>query len=418
MKRNTPEPPAPRRSARSRIALVIAIIVIALGAWWLIKPAPPPTAATSTDEPAAIADAANDPEPAAVARAGRTQSPASKAAQDKLRKGFQRAVAAYVFTQEVNDAEIRSLLAEFRVREAITLTQKQAAAGSTDALIILSQMNEVCRWRNWDGKKNTRAQTDESESSARADAAKLPAGLRENIETALVVERQYTDAWLDACGDVKLDAAGIEQQLRLKAESGDEASLRALADLSSTRDEDRLRLLTSAALLGDQEAMVAVASTYYFEVTNNNLAHLEEMKQWLDAAARVSPHGKYLLGDCRLKGCDGQPPDVERGLALMREAARYGDGFALKQLADVITAGTGSFTNEEQYAWLLFEAATLDTGCVSPASYARARPDNWHRIQAAERGLSPYQLANAKLMGDQYVRAYGAQAVAGCNRSG
>lgn len=342
--------------------------------------------------------------------------PAAQARQEKLRRQFQRALGSHVFG-EVKDADTRALLSDFRMAEAIALTQKRAATGASDALALLSQMHETCRWRNWDGAKRTRAQSDEAAASARANAATLPAELQENIEVALEVERQAIDAWLDACADTQFDGAWIERQLRDRAEAGDEVSLRALADMSVTRPEDRLRLLRSAALLGNRDAVVDVASALHQEVTHdNNLAHLEEMKQWLDAAAKISPHGKYLLGDCLLKGCGGLAPEVERGLALLREAARQGDGFALKELADVITAPTGSFTGEEQYAWLTFEARMRDTGCGGPANYVVGRIDNWQRLQSMERGLSPYALAKGKLMGEQYWNAYGTQALAGCGR--
>lgn len=402
-----------RLGAGTRIALAIALVATAVGAWWLIRPVRQPAQPEPGIEQTSSSEAAIARTSAAAPSEVAARVP-PKNRQDVLRRQFQWAAGSYVFTAKVTDPAIRALLSEFRVIDAIALTRKRAAAGSTDALILLSEMSELCAWRNWDGAKRTRAQSDEGQVSVRASAAKLPASLRENIETALEVDRQSLDAWLDACADVDLDRGEITRQLRAKADTGDAASLRQLASTAMIREEELPRLLLSAAMLGDKDAQVQLAASYYYEVTrNNDQKNVEQMIYWLEAAAKHSPHGQYMLGECRLVGCDGEAADIEGGLRLLREAARRGDAFALKLLADTIAAGTGSFTGEEQYAWLTFERELLDTGCVTPASYPGARIDNWQRIETVRRSLSPHALSSAQALGEEYWRAYGAQALEG-----
>jgi TPR repeat protein len=387
---------------------LIVLTTVVVSAWLLLREDATPRDVTAEAPQTAAPASDSQPLPAVTPEQPKAAPRADPAAAAQ-RQQFQAMLSQYLGNTRVTSRELRGLLAQFRIADAIAWAQKESAAGSIDALIVLSEMSEVCAWRNWDGAKRTRTSHDEYQSQVRAGARSLPADLQARIEAALAVDRQWIESWLAACSSAKLDRGAIRQQLRVHAEAGDEASLRQLAALSE-REEAR-RFLLSAAMLGDPQAQVDLAASYYTELKHENRpVDVPRMRYWLEVAAKHSPHAQYMLGECRLEGCDGRPPETEAGVALLRQAARGGDAFALKMLADTLAPGTGSFTNEEQYAWLLFERELLDSGCVSPTSYPLPRIDNWQRLQNVSKGLSPYALSTAQTLGDSYWRAYGAAA--------
>jgi TPR repeat protein len=150
---------------------------------------------------------------------------------------------------------------------------------------------------------------------------------------------QYTDA----------------QQLRLAAENREPYAMEQLGLLLLSGDaaagHEAFEWLREAASLGDPIAMVHLAACLLDDEPSES-AQAEATSWLLKAIEHGYPPATIALGSCLITG-NGVTPDVERGVKILREAARVGSEMAHLKLAIYFLAGWGMDRNEvEGLSWL------------------------------------------------------------------
>lgn len=169
-----------------------------------------------------------------------------------------------------------------------------------------------------------------------------------------------------ACGAHAAENNVTIKELALRAEAGDRAAMRALADAhyagrdgaeqDFTRAADWYRRLAKA---GDARAQTSLGLMYARGYgVQKNLA--EAHRWWNFAAAQNDPGAQYNLGLTYIQG-EGVAADPERAARWFREAARRGHVLAQYNLGLLLHEGRGVARHpQEAYYWVRVAALQGD----------------------------------------------------------
>jgi hypothetical protein len=232
--------------------------------------------------------------------------------------------------------------------------------------------------------------------------------MRERIETSIVIRRERITTMPKACAQARFDARAISQRLRDAAAAGHEASLWQLGHLVDTDTARRYWL--SAAMLAFVPAQVDLARSLMYEQSSSDRRDRGTMNFWLQAAAKNSPEGRLLLGDCLINSCNAQPPDFETAGRVLREASLLGVAYAPTILASIPPEDAAAPTDAELYCYNSFLQRLNDLGCYGPDLYPSNAVNFSNYAQQAEMRLSPSALVEARKKADEMWREQGTQA--------
>ena len=375
-----------------------AVLIIAAGAatlWWLGSDSPAPVSEAPVADPRIAESTDLAPAPVAAGEKapveGTTKDPQPQFVRELLRSEVRSDYAGV----ELDSATL-DLLAAGNVAEAARVLEARAAGGDRAANLALSTLQE-CSTVATDAVQQLEA------NEWRGVSRDLTAARRGRIELALDARRRLAEATARSCGQATFDRTAIAQRLQAAADAGDEASLRRLGE-ETTDPQARLKLWTSAAMLGYPPAQVDLAQHYRREFLTAQRSG-GRMKFWLDVAARNSAAGKLLMAECQMNGCNGQPADAASAARLLREAAAEGDLEALDRLG----SPEGEATIEERVAWAEFRDRLNEAGCYGASEYPRVSVASW-RMQQQNSASSPYVQDQERTLSEQYWREHGAKA--------
>ena len=134
------------------------------------------------------------------------------------------------------------------------------------------------------------------------------------------------------------------------------------------------------------------------------------MNFWLQSAARGSPQGKLLLGECLVNSCNAQPPDMATAGQVLREAVFLGVVYAPTTLASIPADDAAAPTDAEMYSFNSFLQRLNDLGCYGADLYPTNALHISDHLQQLGLRLSPAALEEARRLSDQAWREHGAQA--------
>ncbi len=296
---------------------------------------------------------------------------------------------------------IRSSIAELRIAEAAEELETRARADDKNANVALARLELACH-------EGLDPETDAAHAAAAERASKMPAGNRERIEASIAQRRERVARMPKACAEARFDSAAINQRLRSAAAAGHEASLWQLGNLADT-DTARQYWL-SAAMLGFVPAQVDLAQSLMNQGSSGERREQNRMNYWLQAAARGSPRGKLLLGECLVNGCNAQPPDTASAALALREAAFLGVASATTTLASIPAGDPAAPTDEDMFVLESFIQRLNDLGCYGADLYPTNAVHISDHLQRLGLGISPSAFAEAQKLADQAWREHGAQA--------
>jgi TPR repeat protein len=244
----------------------------------------------------------------------------------------------------------------------------------------------------------------------------LPTVLRQRIELSQAVERRDRDQFTRACARVRFDAVAIDARLADAAAAGHEASLWEIGRRSDDR-ELRHKHWLSAAMLGYVPAQVGLAEILMAESLQGDRRNRGRMNFWLEAAAKQSPRALFLLGECRLEGCNAQPPDAESAVPLLRDAAMQGQVGALAALASIPRGEPAAPTDAELFSLHAFHNQLNELGCFGADPYGRLAVENGRVIKELGSRMSPHGLEEARTLAAQFWREHAPRArhIQGCD---
>ncbi len=314
-----------------------------------------------------------------------------------------RALADTPFT-----ADILDLVAALQIPAAVQQLEAKAAAGDRDANVVLARLNWLC-----EGNDPAAGGTPDD---APADLQELQSGSQQALAalkrrinaSSQVVERRRVGL-KRACGEAQFDPVTIDVRLQSAAQAGHEASLWEVGRRShdpATRHKNWL----SAAMLGYVPAQVGLAENLMAESLQGDRRNRGRMNFWLEAAARQSPHALRLLGECRLNGCNAQPPDSETAVPLLRDSTLQGEAGALATLASVSSGDPAALPDGELYALQSFLQQLNELGCYGAADYGPMTIANQRSLQEIGSRLSPSALDTAKTQASALWREHGLKA--------
>ena len=332
-------------------------------------------------------------------------------------KQLQRVGARRVLEDTPYSAETLDLVAKTRIADAVEQLEAKAVLGNRDANVVLARLNWVC-----EGNDATN-QSAESLDATRAplempqgELDQLPAELRRRIEVSRMVEQRERANLSRACGEAQFDPVAIDVRLRDAAEAGHEASLWEVGRRSldpAVRHKNWL----SAAMLGYVPAQVGLAESLMAENLKGDRRNRGRMNFWLEAAARQSPRALMRQGECRLNGCNAQPPDAESAVPLLREAVVQGESGAFAALASISTGDPAAPSDVELYGLQSFLQQLNELGCYGAANFGPRALESRQSLHELGNRLSPGGLDDAKAQAGALWREHGLKArqVRGCD---
>ncbi len=360
--------------------------------------APSPTSGRASPEPSRATPASETDEQDAP----RTPTaPAPKPDLDAFVGQLRRAESYAIFADIDVPESIRVAIADLRIAEAAGELEARARANDRNANVALARLELACH-------EGPDPETDAAHAAAAERASKMPAETRERIEASIAARRERVARMPKACAETRFNSAAINQRLRSAAAGGHEASLWQLGNLADT-DTARQYWL-SAAMLGFVPAQVELAQSLMNENSSGELRERNRLNYWLQAAARGSPRGKLLLGECLVNSCTAQPPDMAGARQALREAAFLGVAYATTTLASIPLGDPAAPTDEDKFVLESFIQRLNDLGCYGADLYPSNAVHISDHLQQLGLGISPSAFAEAQGLADQAWREHGAQA--------
>jgi hypothetical protein len=349
-----------------------------------------------------------------TSEAGSTQSAPDEAGfvERMVRVDARRALADMPYSTEIVD-----LVASARIPETAQQLESKAAQGDNDANAVLAQLYRLCS--GIDPVAPPAAPLEAARGPAEnmpAASEQLPATARRNIELSRIVEQRERDDLRRACARTRFDAAAIDLRLARAAETGHEASLWELGRRSVDPDLRHKHWL-SAAMLGYVPAQVGLAEVLMAQTREDDRRGRGRMNFWLEAAAKQSTRARLLLGECRLSGCNAQPPDAQAAASLLRDAALEGESAALTALTSIPRDDPAAPTDADLFALHSLQHALNELGCFGAGAYDARAFESRRALDEIGRRLSPHRLEEARALAAElwHERAAQARQSLGCN---
>jgi len=408
--RGTIPPPSERRRAGRGWPLQVVVGILVVGAVYLVMRLVRDDSVTVTRRTSDSAtltrydDQTVSDEQAPVAALPVSAAPPAKVSLESFGRQLRSAEASAIFGEIKVPQNIQAAVSELRIADAASALESRALAEDRDANVALARLEQACRGEEPD----TQRATDRAHAEVAARASKMPTAMRERIETSIAVRQERIAAMPKACAQARFDSRAISQRLRDAGATGHEASLWQLGLLADTDAARRYWL--SAAMLGFVPAQVELARSLMFENSSGDRRDRGTMNFWLQAAARSSPEGRLLLGDCLVNSCNAQPPDFVTAGRVLREAILLGVAYAPTTLASIPADDAAAPTEAELYSYNSFLQRLNDLGCYGPDLYPTNAVNMRDYSQQAEMRLSPSALDEARRTADEMWREHGAQA--------
>ena len=306
-------------------------------------------------------------------------------------------------------AEVLDLVATARIPEAAQRLEALAATGDRDANVVLAHLNGLCEGNHPAFPLSDSIETAGGPPAALSEkSAQLPAELRRRIERSRMLEQQQRGDLSRACAAARFDPVAINMRLRSAAEAGHEASLWELGRRSVDPDVRHKHWL-SAAMLGYVPAQIGLAEILMAESLQGDRRNRGRMNFWLEAAAKQSPRALLLLGECRLNGCNAQPPDAESAVPLLRQAAVQGQAGALTALASISRGDPAALTDAELFGLHSFLHELNELGCFGAGAYGALALESARVTEEIGSRLSPHGLDDARALAAELWREHGGQ---------
>jgi hypothetical protein len=407
--RSTIPPPSERRPAGPRWPLQVLLGIGVVGAVFLglrllgnestVAQDPADRATRSRGD---IAQARDQRASSAAPSASRV--PAAPLGLDAFVGQLRRAESYVIFGDIAVPGGIRASVAELRIAEAAAGLEALARANDRDANVALARLELTCKGEEPD----TQRSTDAAHAEVAARTTKVPAQMRERIEASMAVRQERIAGMSTACAQARFDSRAISQRLQDAAAAGHEVSLWQLGNLADS--EAARKYWLSAAMLGFVPAQVDLAQSLMLENSSGDRRERGAMNFWLQSAARNSPQGKLLLGECLVTSCNAQPPDMATAGQVLREAVFLGVASAPTTLASIPADDAAAPTDAEMYSFNSFLQRLNDLGCYGADLYPTNALHVSDQLQQLGLRLSPAALEEARRLSDQAWREHGAQA--------
>lgn len=336
--------------------------------------------------------------------------PATTAADTEFIQRLRRVAAHRMLADTPYPAEVVDLIASSRIPEAAALLETKAAQGDRDANVVLAYLNWQC-----EGNEPS-LQPQPQIDALRASLQGLPVRLRERIELSRAVEERLRGDLSRACGAARFDPVAIDRRLADAAAEGHEASLWEVGRRSIDPDLRHKNWL-SAAMLGYVPAQLGLAEILMAESLQGDRRNRGRMNFWLEAAAKHSPRALALLGECRLNGCNAQPPDAESALPLLRDAAVQGESTALSALTSISRGDPAAPADAELFALHSFHLELNELGCFGAGAYGSLAIEMKRAVEEIGSRMSPSGVDEARLLADSLWREHAVRArqLRGCD---
>jgi hypothetical protein len=316
-----------------------------------------------------------------------------------------RRAATYEILGEIDvPRSIRALIADLDIAQAAADLEALARNNDRDANVALVRLERACLGEEPDTERST----DAAHAEAAARATKAPTQMRARIEASIAARHERIARMPAACAQARFDSRIISQRLRDAADAGHEASLWQLGNDADT--ETARRYWLSAAMLGFAPAQVALAQSLMSDSASGERRDRGAMNYWLQAAAKNSPQGKLLLGECLVNACNAQPPDMAAAGQVLREAILFGVADAPTLLASIPSDDAAAPTDQEMYAFESFLERLNDFGCYGADLYPTNALHLSDHLQQLGLRLSPSALSEAHRLADQASREHSAKA--------
>lgn len=424
MPRAAPRRTIPRASGRRApprrgwpLVLIGALLVAA--GYWLLRFFNDRAVTGGSPTPAitAAADSARlDPVAPDTGNIDTARSPAAIVPNDtEFIRQLGRVEAHRALADTPFSADVLELVAALQIPAAAQQLEAKAAAGDRDANVVLARLNKLCEGNDpaASGSPNV-APADPQELQSTSQQAL--ADIKRRIDASRRVGERRRAGLERACGEAQFDPLAIDVRLQSAAQAGHEASLWEVGR-RSLDPTIRHKNWLSAAMLGYVPAQVGLAENLMAESLQGDRRNRGRMNFWLEAAAKQSPHALRLLGECRLNGCNAQPPDSETAVPLLRDSTLQGEAGALATLASISSGDPAALPDGELYALQSFLQQLNELGCYGAADYGAMTIANQRSLQEIGGRLSPNALDTAKSQASALWREHGVKArqVRGCD---
>src|SRR5262245_61648578 len=140
-----------------------------------------------------------------------------------------RRAQAYAILGEIKVAPgVEAAVAELRIADAASALESRALSKDRDANVALARLEQACLGEEPD----TQRSIDAAHAEVNSRLARLPAVMRERIETSMAIRRERISVMPKACAQASFDSHAIDRRLRDAAAAGHEASLWQLGHLA------------------------------------------------------------------------------------------------------------------------------------------------------------------------------------------
>jgi hypothetical protein len=397
-----------RRAARRRgwSVLLIAVVLLGGGFWlWRFFTERGETAGGTTPGTPVAADAApHEPVTADADQENITRPTARSASSDAdFIRQLGRVEAHRALADTPYEPDVLELVAGLQIPAAVQLLEGKAAAGDRDANVVLARLIWLC-------------EGNDPSASGSPEVTSPPQELKRRIDASRAADAQRQADLARACGEAQFDAVAIDVRLQDAAAAGHEASLWEVGR-RSLDPAIRHKNWLSAAMLGYVPAQVGLAENLMAESMQGDRRNRGRMNFWLEAAAKQSPHALRLRGECRLNGCNAQPPDSEAAVPLLRDAALQGEAGAFTALASISSGDPAALPDSELFALQSFLQQLNELGCFGAADYGSMAIASQRSLQEIGGRISPSAFDAARTQASTLWREHSQKArqVRGCD---
>lgn len=417
MPRATPRRTTPRaserRAARRRVWPVVLIGAVLIGAgfwlWRLFSERADTAGSTPPGTPVAADSAPHQPVASDAEPADGTRPTARAASSDSdFMRQLGRVEAHRALADTPYEPEVLELVAALQIPAVVQLLEGKAAAGDRNANVVLARLIWLCEGNDASGGGSPAAMpTPPSEPQPGSDQS--TADLKRRMDASRALDAQRHAGLERACGDAQFDAVAIDVRLQDAAAAGHEASLWEVGR-RSLDPAIRHKNWLSAAMLGYVPAQVGLAENLMAESVQGDRRNRGRMNFWLEAAAKQSPHALRLQGECRLNGCNAQPPDTEAAVPLLRDAALQGEAGAFDALASISSGDPAALPDSELFALQSFLQQLNELGCFGAADYGAMAIASQRSLQEIGGRISPSALDTARTRASALWREHAVKA--------
>lgn len=406
--RNT-TPPEPAGSRIPWLPLLAIAVGFGIAIWWwrasLVTTAPD---AEPLPEPSTLSVEAPSAPAAKPATSVAAAEPLSEADAKFLEMVQQTELTSAPFGFEADPAAVAEIAAG-RVTETVIALETRAAAGDAGANVVLAQLQDCKRLES--AVESVAAAADLVRGHPAA-VATVPEERRGRLRLVADARNHHFDAGLESCRRAKFNTAAIAERLRSASEAGHEGSLWELGRQSMI--QERRKAWAAAAMLGHVRAQYEMGLAYRGGYAGGK-RYGEKEKIWLELASETFPRARERLAECYFAGCEGQPPDSEKGLRLLQQAALLGHDMRVEQMRP-LGAGEG-LPAEDRFALADFRSRLNELGCFGVFGYVRIGLDSWETELLMESSLSKFMQEQSRKLAQEYWYARGsnARSVLGCN---